>query len=384
LQLAREPSGPYLAGGTPGAFDWDPKSLRVRLPIPAGTGPGHRVRVGLAMETPDATAFFNDAHRLLLGRANTLSTAYSSPELAKRSRLRLPEGYAASAVAQSPTEIDYEVTPPAAAVAGDWADLTLEADGAPLSRARLDLFPPLTVRLAGRIEVHFGQNLRAAAEPPTAPFDPEGGGEIEVALRNNSLDIQTYHLAVSGEGLEFLPPQTDLAVGALDERSVAFRVFGAAEAPPLRPWRLRVSGGASAELPMRALAVPRDRAVAWSADLDGDGSPEWVLESTAARAVFSSEDGGRWVEFFSKTAAVNFLPAEGAFGGTGPVAAAAAGNALVFTARDWKRTARLEGGSLTIEQTTPLPPDPLVPEKRGGATFSIERVSPGKVVYTLK
>ena len=61
-------------------------------------------------------------------------------------------------------------------------------------------------------------------------------------------------------------------------------------------------------MPMRALVLPRDRTVAWTADLDGDGSPEWVLESRRVRAVFSPRDGGRWMEFTAKDSNTNFLP----------------------------------------------------------------------------
>ena len=47
---------------------------------------------------------------------------------------------------------------------------------------------------------------------------------------------------------------------------------------------------------MRAVLLPQGRTFAWSADLDGDGLPEWILEDQKIRAVFSTQDGGRWVE----------------------------------------------------------------------------------------
>ena len=90
LQFARRPSGPYLAGGHPAEFDFDEKSMRVRLKIPQGKGPNHEVRVALAIEAPEHSAFFEDTKRLVIGRANTVSTSYSSEDLADRSRLRLP------------------------------------------------------------------------------------------------------------------------------------------------------------------------------------------------------------------------------------------------------------------------------------------------------
>src|SRR5581483_8197291 len=82
LQLSRQPVGPYLAAGKPTRFDWDDKTLRVRLTIPAGSGAAHHVRVGLAIEPPETSAFFSEARRLIIGQKNTVSTVYSSPDVA--------------------------------------------------------------------------------------------------------------------------------------------------------------------------------------------------------------------------------------------------------------------------------------------------------------
>ena len=144
-----------------------------------------------------------------------------------------------------------------------------------------------------------------------------------------------------------------------------------------------MTGAADLDLPMRALLLPRGRTVAWSADLDGDGSPEWVLESQRARAVFSSQDGGRWMEFTWKDGNLNFLPDQGTLSGAGPVGVRADGDALEFTGKGWKRTARLRDGTLSIDQNTPLPADGLTPEKRGNVGFAVERKSAESVVYRL-
>jgi hypothetical protein len=62
----------------------------------------------------------------------------------------------------------------------------------------------------------------------------------------------------------------------------------------------------------------------------------------------------------------------------------AAGDGLVFSSRTWKRTVRLVDGALRVEQTSPLPPDQLAPEKRGGSSLSIERTSASCVTYTIR
>jgi hypothetical protein len=387
LQLARHPIGPFLAAGKPTAFDWDDKTLRARLTIPASSASGNRVRIGIAIEAPDTTAFFNDAKRLIIGRKNVVSTSYSSAEVAARSRLRLPEGFTAAPTVKSPDEIDYEISVPADALHGDWVNLALEADGMPLGRARLQLFRPATIRLMEAMQVHFGAQTELTPDPPTAPIEPKAGGNLEISIRNNWPQIRTYRLEATGEGMEFFPPKTEISVGAVDERRVSLRVFAAEGLAGVRDWRLRVgdlSGpGADADLPMRVVLLPRGRTVAWSADLDGDGSPEWVLESQKVRAIFSGQDGGRWMEFTWKDTNVNYLPEQGLFAGPGPVEVRASDDALEFTGKGWKRTARLSETTLTIEQSSPLPADRLSSEKRGGATLTIVRPSVTRVTYTL-
>ena len=388
LQLARRPSGPYLAGGHLADFDFDEKTLRVHLKIPQGKGPASQVRVALAIEPPEHSAFFEEAKRLIIGRANTISTSYSSEQLAGRSRLRLPEGFAATPTKKSPLEIEYAVDVPADALHGDWANLAIEADGVPLGRAHLQLFRPASVHLAEAIRLHFGAAADLAVEPAIIPIDATAGRTVDVNIRNNSPEIQTYAIEPAGEGFQFLPPKTELNSGATMDRVLTLRIFPDGAAPGLHDWVLRFSGGTKLEIPARFLAIPRDRAVAWSADLDGDGSPEWILENQKARAVFSAQDGGRWLEFVWKDSApngLNVLPESGAFAGTGPVEVHAGEGALEFTGKDWKRTVRLAGAdaSIVVEQNTPLPAETLETGKHNEIAFQVSRESATRAVYSL-
>jgi hypothetical protein len=389
LQLRRKPVGPFLASGRPTDFDWDSPSLRARLKIPAGKSADKHVRIGIAIEPPETSAFFNEAKRLIIGRPNMVSTVYSSEDVAKRSRLRLPEGFTAAPTVKSPNEIDYEVGVPPDTLHGDYANLALEADGVRLGRTRLQLFRPASVRLVQAMQLHYGSAAGLTPDPPTMPIEPKGGANLEFAIRNNTTGIQTYHLEVSGRGLEFLPAKTDLAVAAMEERRVEIRVF-AGEAPDnaeggngLRDFHLRVSGGADLDVPVRAILAPRGRTVAWSADLDGDGYPEWILESTKVRAVFSEQDGGRWMEFTWKDTNANFFPEGGTFAAPGPVEVHANGDTLEFQGKNWRRTVSLSDTTVTVDQTTPLPAETPVPEKRGNTSLTVTRPSPTRAVYTL-
>jgi hypothetical protein len=383
LQLERQPVGPFLASGKPTEFEWDEKTLRARLPIPAGVGPDRHVRIGIAIEEPETSAFFDDARRLIIGAKNLVSTTYSSPDVAARSRLRLPEGYTAEKVVRAPNQIDYEIAVPASAADGDYANFALEVDGMALGRARLQLFRPIAVRFAGAIALHFGPRDTLLSDPPVIPIDPKAGTNIEVTLRNNWPAIRTYKVEASGEGLEFFPPKTEITIGAAGERKIDLRVFGAQGAAALHAGRLRVTGGATLDLSARILAVPHVGTVVWSADLDDDGSPEWILESAQARAVFSMQDGGRWMEFTWKDGGLNFLPNQGMFAAADPVEVRKAGDALEFIGKGWTRTARLDGAALTIAQNPALPPDSLKAAKRGNVSLTISRESAGRVKYAL-
>jgi hypothetical protein len=383
LQLARLPVGPFLAAGKPSEFDWDEKALRARLKIPAGSGPGHRVRIGLAIEEPETSGFFNDARRLVIGQKNTLATTYSAVAVAARSRLRLPAGFTSATRTKSPNELEYDVSVPSDAIHGDWVNLALEADGVFLGRARLQMFRPLSARLLQGIALHFGARTELLADPPVVTVEPRAGTNVEIALRNNAPGIQTFRLEASGDGLEFLPAKTEISIGAMAERTVGLRVFAKDGAAGLRNWRLKVGGAAALDLPMRALLLPRGRTVAWSADLDGDGSPEWVLESQRSRAVFSTQDGGRWLEFTWKDGDVNFLPEQGVFASQGRVDVRESGDTLEFAGRGWNRTVRLVDAEMTVEQTTPLPAAGLASEHRGSVGMTVARPSPSTAVIKL-
>ena len=95
-------------------------------------------------------------------------------------------------------------------------------------------------------------------------IDPKAGGNLEISIRNNSAQIQTYHLKPSGEGLEFLPPKSDVSIGPTDERRVELRVFAAnsGDSPAgLRDWTLKVNNGAILTIPMRVVLLPRGQTV---------------------------------------------------------------------------------------------------------------------------
>lgn len=385
LQLERRPVGPFLAAGKPSDFDWDDKSLRARLKIPASATGDHRARIGIAIEEPETSAFFNDVHRLVIGEKNVIATTYSSSDVAARSRLRLPDGYSSTSK-QRPAGMEYTVAVPPDAVHGDFANLALEADGVSLGRARLQLFRPASVRIMEAIQMHIGQVTELMPDPAVVVIEPKGGTNLEVSVRNNWPGIQTFRLEASGDGLDFFPAKTELSIGAMEERRYSLRVFAKQNQSGLLDARLKVAGGAALDLPLRVLLLPRGKTASWSADLDGDGILEWVLESQKARAVFSTADGGRWMEFTWKDSNTNFLPEAGALAATGPVEIhALADNGIEISGQGWKRTIRLTESTLSVEQQSgALPADGLTPLTLGNVNLSMRRTGSNQAVYTLR
>ena len=304
LQLSREPYGPYVAGGRPTVFDWDDHELRARLKIPPGTGAGNRVRIGLAIEPPDATAFFDSARVLVIGETNHLPATFSSEAIAQRSRLRIAPPYPASQDAneKEALKMTYRVTVPPAAVHGDHADLAIEADGIQMTHTRPQLLRPASLRFADAIDVHLAGDSALPLYPATVPVNQRAGREVTVTVRNNAPEIRNFHLELMAEGLEFLPAKIDTSVGASASRDLTFRVFAENAAAGVRAGIATLSGAAAATEPVLFVVIPQNSAAAYAA---GEFS---VVESARYRASFSR---GRWLELVDKDNNVNLLPATG-------------------------------------------------------------------------
>jgi hypothetical protein len=387
LQLSQEPSGPLLAAGKPTSFDWDDKAFRARLPIPQGQGPGHRVRIGLAVQAPDSSAFFVDAKRLTIGQKNRLETSYSSEQVAERSRLIIAPGFHTQSEVKSPLEIEYEIDVPRDSLHGDWAPLALEADGVMMSRARLQLLRPLSVHVREAMGLHYGSAGELPVMPAIVPVDANAGREVSVVLHNNSPEIRNFTVEARGDGLEFSPARIEIAIGGGMERDAVLRVFPISSQRGLVPWRLHVTGAAEVDLPMQFTVIPRGETIAYSTDLDNDGQPEWVLENQRVRAVFSARDGGRWLEFVWKDSGVNVLPENGALAAAGVAEVQIKpDNSLEFRVNGHLRTVRLagSGATLTVEQTTPLPPEALHTEKRSDLVFRVAHESATRAAYSIE
>jgi hypothetical protein len=253
-----------------------------------------------------------------------------------------------------------------------------------MSRARLQLLRPASVRVREAMNLHFGSLAEMAVSPAIVPLDAKTGREISVVIHNNYPEIRNYRLEASGAGLEFLPARSEIAIAPGTERDVIIRVFPGDLQPGLAYGKLHVAGAAEIDLPLRFVVIPRAGTVAYKADLDGDGYDEWLLESQKARAVFSAQDGGRWLEFAWKDSVLNVLPENGALAGEGAsVVRISSGNTLEFGSGNSVRRISLAGGTLTVEQSTALPVETLRAAKKNDVVFHVTRESDRRAVYAI-
>ena len=303
LQLSSEPSGPLVAGGKPSIFEWDDRAMRARLHIPAGTGADKRVRIGLAIEPPDATAFFDNGRVLMIGETNPLTAQFSSEAILQRSRLRISPDFAnAQDAGKDATTLTYKITVPDFAVAGDHADLAIEADGMRMSHVRPALLRPVELKFANSIEVKLATGALLPLYPATIPVNQRNGRELIVTLKNNAPEIRTFVLQPQVEGLEFSPAKLEVTVGVSTSREVSFRVFTKDAAPGLHTGIVQVSGAAKSSEPVQFAIIPDHGSVAYAT------SGFSFMETTKARATFMP---GKWLEYVTKDNGQELLPAGG-------------------------------------------------------------------------
>lgn len=330
LQLSREPSGPLLAGGKPVAFDWDEHTLRAKLKIPHGKGADGHVRIGLAIEPPDATAFFDKARVLMIGETNRLTAQFSSEAIENRSRLRTSPMLEFTAEprkdpADDPLELTYAIKVPATAVHGDYADMAIEADGLQMSHVHPQLLLPVRLRFPDAINVHVAANSALPLFPATIPVNQRSGRELVLTIRNNAPEIRNFVLEPKVEGIDFSPVKMEITVGASAARDLSFRVFANQASPGLHAGAIAVSGAASLTEPVQIAVIPQSGAVAYAA------SGFSFLESLKTRATFMP---GRWLEFLNKENDQNRLGSTGVPFTAGPIEVK--GDALVFQGKAMK------------------------------------------------
>ncbi len=359
VHLSKEPSGPLLAAGKPRSFDWDEAANRARLPVPAGKAPGYRVRIGLALEPPDNSAFFENAKILIIGQKTTLTTTYTSEAIAARSRVRGPAELKFEPHPKGPLQIDYEITVPPTELHGDTLELALEADGVQMGHASLQLLRAASLRLREGISRWFGAAAELPVYPALVSMDQRAGRSINITVRNNFPEIRNFVLELSGDGLEFSPARSEISIAGSSDRDVSFRVFAAEGGSGLREASAKLSGAGKFDLPILIAVIPRGETVRYSA------GGVHILESAKARAVFADELEQKWMEFTWKDSERNLLPDTGIDLGAAT------------------RKITLKDAELTIEQEAPLPLEKLKSGKRGDVNLQVQRPSPNKAVYSL-
>jgi hypothetical protein len=269
------------------------------------------VRIGLAIEAPDATAFFDSARVLLIGETNNLVAQFSSDAIMQRSRLIAPpELRSTQKESNEPLKSVFQIEVPSNVVHGDRAELTIEADGTRMSHATPEYMRPVQAHFTDAISVQVGAHSSLPLFPAAIPVNQRSGREVSISLRNNAPEIRTFHVELKAEGLEFSPAKIDVTVGVSTARDVSFRVFAAGASPGVHAGEARVTGAAMGTESVRFVVIPQTGSVAWSADGFS------FLESARTRATFMT---GRWLELLNKDNDQNAIAAGGVPFNGGPV-----------------------------------------------------------------
>jgi hypothetical protein len=211
---------------------------------------------------------------------------------------------------KNPALINYKVAVPGAAIAGDTAQLAIEADGAQLSHAQARLLPPAAFSFEDAVSVRVAGNSFVPLTPATIPVNQRSGREIVVTLRNNAPEIRTFEVEFSVPGLDFSPQKLSVSVGASVARDVTFRVFSSSAVAGIHEGGIRLSGAASLTEPIRFVVLPPTGTVAWSAEGFS------ILESAKTRASFLAN---QWLEMIDKDSGGDSQPAGGTVFNGGPV-----------------------------------------------------------------
>ena len=171
---------------------------------------------------------------------------------------------------------------------------------------------PARVRLqiAG-VRLPLGEDAALTANPPLFVFQRGKDAAVWVLAENRGGESSDVQVRAEGE----FNTSTHGYVFGGELRSIglklsAFAVEKAAADPPaedgLYHGTLHLSAsGNSQDVPVSYAIVPEKGAIRYTADFDGDGSAEQVLETAALRAVFSPGEGGRLIALVGKNPDAN-------------------------------------------------------------------------------
>jgi hypothetical protein len=228
-----------------------------------------------------------------------------------------------------------------------------------MGHARLQLLRPASLSLREAISRHFGTSADLPMDPALVSMDQRAGRDINITVRNNFPEIKSFVLELSGDGLDFSPARSEITVAASSSRDVSIRVFSDADASGLRQAAAKLSGAGNFSMPLLFAVIPRGETVSYSV------GGVHILESAKARVVFADAHEQKWMEFTWKDSDRNVLPDSGIdLGAT-------------------IRTVTLKDAELTIEQESPLPAEKLKAGKRADVTLQVQRLGPGKAIYSL-
>lgn len=164
----------------------------------------------------------------------------------------------------------------------------------------------VTIEIPEAISFPVGEGVKLASRPPLVPIAGEGGS-LTLVVRNRTERARRLEVRLVAPELE---PQRSvhLEAGPFSSAEAVIPVrFRDGVRPGLHRARLTL---ASKTLPDRSLSLALRKpgeALAYSYDLDRDGSPDWVLENDELRAVVSPAAGARSFVLEDKRSGLNWF-----------------------------------------------------------------------------
>jgi hypothetical protein len=186
-------------------------------------------------------------------------------------------------------------------------------------RADLDRHPKNWSRhsATGGVRLPLGNDTSVISNPPLFALEKSQDARLLVTVENLDTVFHEAQLRLAGAfeaAVSRQIPGGEFRTLAL--MVPAAKVEKAAAMPPGPDGLLRgtLRFGAGSEGDEQAVffaMVPEKGSIGYHFDLDGDGSDEWVLESTGLRAIFSPAAGGRAVGLVDKVSGVNLASTAG-------------------------------------------------------------------------
>jgi hypothetical protein len=173
----------------------------------------------------------------------------------------------------------------------------------------------LNYSVVGAVRLPLGEDTSLLPDPPLFAVSTDKNESVLFAAENldASAHIVDFRIdgPLSGSGSIGIPPQEWRTLSLKLRRDQAANLSGGSRADTsgaegLLRGQMTVSAGTDhTRTPVYFAVVPEQGTIGYRFDFDRDGNPEWALENSGLRLIFSPEAGGRAIALVDKSSAEN-------------------------------------------------------------------------------